>query len=121
MLVKAGAGGFRLHRIRGWLERNQNTDGGLLVIQHAAQISHVLHAGLAALDLNDDLLRLRRFRVVAEENLAVNAVVGAFLLFFGPGAHEPQRPSLELELVFFGERGGFVRRRRFADDVHDGR
>jgi len=64
--------------------------------------------------LNDDLLRLGSFRVVAEKNLAVNAVVRAFLLLDGSRADEAECPPLELVFVFVGERGGFNRRGRFA-------
>ena len=120
VFVEAGAGGFGFHRA-GWrLQGNQDADGGLFAVQHAAQIAHVLHAGLAAFDLNDDLFRLGRFRVIAEKDFAVNAVVRAFLLLDGPRADEAERPPLELVFVLLGERGGLVGRGRFADDA-DGR
>jgi hypothetical protein len=70
--------------------------------------------------LNDDLLRLGGPRVVAEKNLAVNAVVRAFLLLDGARADEAQRPPLKLELVFLRERGGFVWCGRLADDADEG-
>ena len=56
-------------------------------VQHTAQVAYVFDAGLAAFDLDDDLLRLARLRVVSEKNLPVNAVVGAFLLLDLQHAH----------------------------------
>jgi hypothetical protein len=53
----------------------------------------VLHAGLATLYLNDDLLRPGGLWVVAEENFPVNAVVRAFLLLDGSRANETKRPT----------------------------
>jgi len=46
-------------------------------------------------------------------------VVRAFLLLDGPSADEAERPPLELELVFLGQRGGFVRCGGFADDADE--
>ena len=120
VLVKTGAGGFSFHRAGGRLQGNQDADGGFLAVQHAAQIAHILHAGLAAFDLNDDLLRFGGFGVVAEKDFAVNAVVRAFFLLDGARANEAERPPLELIFVVLGERGGFVGRGGFADDA-DGR
>ena len=120
VLVETGAGGFGFHRAGGRLQGNQNADGGFLAVQHAAQIAHVLHAGLAAFDLNDDLLRLGGLGVVAEKDFAVNAVVRAFLLLDGARADEAERPPLELVFVVLGERGGFVGRGGFADDADEG-
>ena len=93
--------------------REINTpDRRLLAVQHAAQVPHVFDAGLAAFDLDDDLLGLGRARVVAEKDLAVNAVVGPFLLLDGPRADQAQRPPLELIFVLLGQDGGFVGRDR---------
>ena len=61
------------------------------------------------------MLGLRRLRVVAKENLAVNAVVGPLLLLDGPGAHQAQCPPLELKLVLLGQDGRLVGCDRFAD------
>ena len=41
-------------------------------------------------------------------DFAVDAVIGAFLLFDGAGAHQAQRPPLELIFVLVGQDGGFV-------------
>jgi len=79
------------------------------------QVAHVLDAWLAASDLYDDLLRHARFEVVAEENLPVDALVRAFLLFDGPRAHQAQRPPLELKLVLLGQDVRLVGRDGFAD------
>lgn len=43
---------------RGRLQGNQYAHRDFLPVQHTAQVAHVLDAGLAAFDLNDDLLRL---------------------------------------------------------------
>ena len=86
MLVEARAHGFGHHVARGRLQGYQDPHRGFLPVQHAAQVAHIFDAGLAAFDLNDDLLRLARLRVVAEKNLPVNAVVRAFLLLDGPRA-----------------------------------
>ena len=120
VLVKTGAGGFGFHRAGGGLQGNQDADGGLLAVQHAAQIAHVFYAGLAAFDLNNNLFRLGGFGVVAEKDFAVNAVVRAFLLLDGPRADEAERPPLELIFVVLGERGGLVGRGGFADDADEG-
>jgi hypothetical protein len=120
VLVETGAGSFGFHRAGGGLQGNQNADGGFLAIQYAAQIAHVLHAGLAALDLNDNLLRFGGFGVIAEKDFAVNAVVRAFLLLDGARADEAERPPLELIFVVLGERGGFVGRGGVADDANEG-
>jgi hypothetical protein len=69
--------------------------------------------------LNDDLFRFGGFRVVAEKNFAVNAVVRAFLLLDRARADKAKRPPLELIFVVLGERGGFVGRGGFADDADD--
>ena len=119
VLVETGAGGFGFHRAGGGLQGNQDADGGLVAVQHAAQIAHVFHAGLAAFDLNNNLLRFGGFGVVAEKNFAVNAVVGAFFLLDGTRTDEAERPPLELIFVVLGERGGFVGRGGFADDADD--
>jgi len=68
-------------------------DGGFLAVEHAAQIAHVFHAGLAALDLNDDLLRLGGFRVVSEKDFSVNAVVRAFFWPRAARADEAEAPT----------------------------
>jgi hypothetical protein len=57
---------------RGRLQGNQDAHRGLRPVQHAAQVAHVFHAGLAAFDPNDDFLRLARLRAGAEKNLPVN-------------------------------------------------
>jgi hypothetical protein len=99
VLLETGAGGFGFHRAGRRLQGNQDADGGLLAVQQAAQVAHVFHASLAALDLDDDLLRLGGFGVVPEKDFAVNAVVRAFLLLDGAGADEAERPPLELIFV----------------------
>ena len=42
------------------MNRDQDTLGSLLPAQHTALLAHVLDAGLAAFDLDDDLRRNRR-------------------------------------------------------------
>jgi hypothetical protein len=68
---------------------------GALALDHTAQVAHVRRARVAGLDAEDDLLRLRPGFVVKVE-AAVDALVGALLLLRRAGAHEPQRPPLEL-------------------------
>jgi hypothetical protein len=99
VLVESGAGGFGFHLAGGRLQRNQNADGGFLAIQHAAQIAHVFHAGLAAFDLNDDLLRFGGFGVVAEKDFAVNGVVGAFFLLAGARADDADEGDVFFSLA----------------------
>ena len=65
--------------------------------------------------MNDDLLRLGGVRGIAEKNLAVNAVICAFLLLNRTRADETKRPPLELVFVFFRECGGFVWSCRLAN------
>src|SRR5437016_13486760 len=101
--VKAGAGGFGFHGAGGGLERNQDSDGGFFAVEDAPEIADVFDAGLAAFDLDDDLLGFAGFGVVAEKDFAVNAVVGAFLLLDGARADETKRPPLELIFVFVGQ------------------
>ena len=115
MFVESGTGSFGFHWTSGRLQGYQNADGGFLTVKHTAQIAHVFHAGLAAFDLDDDLFRFGGFRVVAEKNLAVNAVIRTFLLLDRPGADQSERPPLELIFVLLGENRGFVRRGRFAN------
>jgi hypothetical protein len=86
------------------MNRDQDTLGSLLPAQHTALLAHVLDAGLAAFDLDDDLRRLARLRVVAEKNRCVNALVRAFLLLDGPRAPSgleacPARPECTRRLV----------------------
>jgi RNA polymerase sigma factor (sigma-70 family) len=69
----------------------------------AAQVPHVFHASFAAPHLDDDLLGLGRARVVAEEDFAVDAVVGPFLLLHGSRADEAQRPPLESIFDLLGQ------------------
>ncbi len=57
----------------GRLEGDEDTHGGLLAVEHAAQVAHVFDAGLAALDLKEDRLGVGGAGVVAEEDFAVNA------------------------------------------------
>jgi hypothetical protein len=90
----------------GGAKREPARSGGIRNVWQAGfapQIVHVLHDGLAAFDLNDDLLRLSGLGVVTERDFGVNAVVCALLLLDGPGAHEAKRPPLKLKLVLFGE------------------
>ncbi len=57
----------------GRLEGDEDTHGGLLAVEHAAQVAPVFDAGLAGLDLKDDRLGVGGARVVAEEDFGVNA------------------------------------------------
>jgi hypothetical protein len=84
VFVEAGTHGFGHHVAHGRFQEHQDTRRGLLPVQHTAQVAHAFDAGLAASDLNDDLLRLVRLRVVREKDLPVNVVARTFLLLDGP-------------------------------------
>ena len=100
----------------GFLHGDEHTDGGALALDHAAQVAHVRRARVAGLDAEDDLLGLRPGFVV-EVEASVDALVGALLLLRRAGAHQPQRPPLELPRV--GGRQGLRvgHRDRFALDL----
>src|SRR5207247_234539 len=95
-----------------------NSDGGFFAVEDAAQIADVFHAGFPAFDLEDDLFRLRCFRVVAEKNFAVNAVIRAFLLLDRASGNEAERPPLKLIFVLLGQDGGIRRSNRLANSLY---
>ena len=97
--VEAGAHGVSYYLFSRRFEGDQHADGRLLADRHAAQAPHIFDAGLAAFDLDDDLLGLGRARLVAEKDFAIDAVVGPFLLLHGPRADEAQRRPSELTVV----------------------
>jgi hypothetical protein len=66
VLVKAGADGFGYHVLRRRLEGNQKAHPGFLPLLAAPQVAHVFDAGLAASDLDDDLLALGLARVLLD-------------------------------------------------------
>ena len=63
VLVEANTHAFGHHVTRGRPHGSQYSHLGLLPVHHTAQVAYVFDAGLAALDLKDDSLRLARFRV----------------------------------------------------------
>ena len=97
------------------LQGDKHTDGGILLLDHAAEIVHVGAANVPALDLEDYLLRL--VRLVVEEQPPVNPPIGPFLLLGGTRAHEPQRPILELEAVLLRQRPCAGKVLRLANDL----
>ena len=100
----------------GLLHADEHAEGGALALDHAAQVAHVRRARVAGLDAEDDLLGLRPGFVVKVE-APVDALVGARLLLRRAGAHQPQRPPLELPGVGGREGLGVGHRDRLADDL----
>jgi len=83
-----------------------------LALDSPAQVARVLDAHAAAFDREDDLPRLRIGRRLAEENLAVDAVIRAFLFLHRPRADEAERSKV---------RGRHFNARRLSANRNGGR
>src|SRR5690606_9418279 len=89
----------------------------------AAQVAHDAGRHMTTLDLHEDALGLAA-AVVDEDDLAVDAAVGALLALLaaavarvdGLGTDERKRPPLELVAAVLGKLGGAGQVFRLADD-----
>jgi hypothetical protein len=80
------------------LQADEDADLRLLAIDDIRKLAHVPHAGAAAFDRDDGLLRRPGPGLEIDE--PVDAAVHAFLLaVLGHGIHQRDRPPLELILV----------------------
>jgi len=94
--IEARRRGFREHGLGGFAQGDERAEGGLLPLDHAFQVAHVIHADVTALHLHHHLLGLAAF-VVEEVDVAVDARVRALLVVLGgPRVYQVHRPPLEL-------------------------
>ena len=103
--VETGLGGLAQHGFGRCFKTKKDADLGFFARENANQVANLRNGHAARLDREDDLLRLAGV-VVVEVEPAVDAAIGALLLLGGPRAHLPQRPPLELVLVFGGQLRG---------------
>src|SRR5262245_38052047 len=91
------------HWMRGFLQRNENTDLRLLAVNHASEVSHVRWTRVPSFHRDNHLLRLAAL-VIVEKEPAIDAFVRAFLLISWSRSDEAQCPPLESVGVFSSER-----------------
>src|SRR5207244_8570521 len=104
-----------LHRRGRLLQGDKYADVGVLAVQNASEIAHVLWASATTLHREDNLLDL--LRLVVEVQPPVDTLVGSLLLLDRACADQAKRPPLELERVFFGKLLRATKILGFTDDL----